>query len=83
MTSGKRGKFILISNAQCNCTCEEIQTEKDAKKKEQRYKECITNSDFDKSNMSQLFKYMGYDTAGGVLTKKTKEVFNFEMIKLE
>ncbi|CAC5377449.1 unnamed protein product [Mytilus coruscus] len=73
MTSVKRGKFILISNAQCNCMCEENQTEEDAKKKEQRYTECITNSDFDKSNMSQLFKYMGYDTAGGILTKKTKE----------
>ncbi|XP_063409321.1 uncharacterized protein LOC134692741 [Mytilus trossulus] len=73
MTSTKRGKFILISNAQCNCTLDENQTEEDAKKKEQRYKECITNSDFDKSNMSQLFKYMGYDTAGGILTKKTKE----------
>ncbi|XP_063410626.1 cell death protein 3-like isoform X1 [Mytilus trossulus] len=43
------------------------------RKKKKRYTECITNSDFDKSNMSQLFKYMGYDTAGGILTKKTKE----------
>ncbi|VDH98147.1 Hypothetical predicted protein [Mytilus galloprovincialis] len=63
MRSANRGKFILISNVQC-IPCLDSQNEQDkreAERCEERYSECIRNSDFDKSNMSQLLKYMGYD----------------------
>ncbi|XP_071145567.1 caspase-2-like [Mytilus edulis] len=76
MRSENRGKFILISNVQC-IPCQDIKNEKDKKETEicaERYSECVRNSDFDKSNMSQLLKYMGYDLrAGDQVENLTKE----------
>ncbi|VDI40132.1 Hypothetical predicted protein [Mytilus galloprovincialis] len=87
MTSAKRGKFILISNVQC-IPCPESQNEKDKKEAEscaERYSECIRNSDFDKSNMSQLLKYMGYDFRAGDQVEnlsKEQEIKEFLKTKL-
>lgn len=74
MQSKNRGKLILISNAKCVSQCTESKCDED-KMKEARYsQQCISNSDFDKSNIGQLFKYMGYDSKGGNLVNKPKEV---------
>ncbi|CAC5407345.1 unnamed protein product [Mytilus coruscus] len=86
MKSANRGKFILISNAQC-IPCLDSQNEQDKKKAkrcEERYSECIRNSDFDKSNMSQLLKYMGYDFKGGdqVQNLTKEEIKTFLKTKL-
>ncbi|XP_071145564.1 uncharacterized protein [Mytilus edulis] len=72
MTSVKRGKFILISNAKCIPQCTPDSSEED-KKKAERCSKCISNSDFDKTNMGQLFKYMGYDSTGGTIHMKTSQ----------
>ncbi|XP_076086015.1 caspase-2-like isoform X2 [Mytilus galloprovincialis] len=87
MTSANRGKFILISNVQC-IPCLGSQNEEDKKEAErcaERYSECIRNSDFDKSNMSQLLKYMGYDFKAGdqVENLSKEEIKEFLKTKLE
>ena len=82
MRSANRGKFILISNVQC-IPCLDSQNEQDKREAErcaERYSECIRNSDFDKSNMSQLLKYMGYDLkADDQVENLTKEVNHLKL----
>ncbi|XP_076087104.1 uncharacterized protein LOC143057634 isoform X3 [Mytilus galloprovincialis] len=80
MTSANRGKFILISNAHC---IPDNQYEEN-KVTAERYSECIRNLDFDKSNMSQLLKYMGYDSKGGYQVKNStkEEIKDFLKTKL-
>ncbi|OPL33913.1 hypothetical protein AM593_09295, partial [Mytilus galloprovincialis] len=76
MTSANRGKFILISNAHC--------IPYNQYEERERYSECIRNLDFDKSNMSQLLKYMGYDSKGGYQVKNStkEEIKDFLKTKL-
>lgn len=68
MTGVKRGQFILISNTQFkphSSNTDNIEVED----KEKIY------SDFDQSNMNQLFRFLGYDT-DGTQVNKTNEVFH-------
>ncbi|VDI34553.1 Hypothetical predicted protein [Mytilus galloprovincialis] len=69
----KRGKFIMISNAESISNDTESNCDVELKKAATYSQQCITNSDFDKSNIGQLFKCMGYDSKGGNLVNKPKE----------
>ncbi|XP_052082644.1 uncharacterized protein LOC127720207 isoform X2 [Mytilus californianus] len=73
-----RGKFILISNAQCIQCTENTDDEEEKKKK---YLNCLANTDFDKSNMSQLLKSMGYELKGGDQVKNLKKEEITEFLK--
>ncbi|CAC5377447.1 unnamed protein product [Mytilus coruscus] len=70
MTGVKRGQFILISNTQCKPQSSKT-ISKEEEDKEKRY------SDFDKSSINQLFKYMGYDTDGTQVDKTNEEMKEF------
>ncbi|VDI40133.1 Hypothetical predicted protein [Mytilus galloprovincialis] len=73
MKNVKRGKFIMISNAECISKDTESKCDVEMKKAATYSQQCITNSDFDKSNIGQLFKCMGYDSKVGNLVNKPKE----------
>ncbi|CAG2237261.1 unnamed protein product [Mytilus edulis] len=76
--ASNRGKFILISNAQCIQCTENTEDEEEKKKK---YSACLANTDFDKSNMSQLLKSMGYELKGGDQVKNLKKEEIIEFLK--
>lgn len=72
MKSVKRGKFILISNTQCKPQSSKTKT-KEEEEMENRFKGCLRKSDLNKSNMSMLFKFMGFDM-DAIQIDKTKKV---------
>ncbi|XP_076085580.1 caspase-2-like isoform X2 [Mytilus galloprovincialis] len=73
MKSVKRGKFILISNTQCKPQSSKTKT-KEEEEMENRFKGCLGKSDLDKSNMSMLFKFMGFDMDAIQIDKTKKEI---------